>query len=345
MPSQLTKRIRKYPHMHDEDYAISRFGNARKMAPLVLPYCEGEQRRILYQITEYDPLLDSSNMSIQDWTRIAEDIRQSYEFFDGFVILHGTDTLAYTASALSFMFENLGKTVVITGSQIPIFETRTDGKDNFTSALILAGNYIIPEVCVLFNAKLFRGNRTVKLSTSSLDAFGSPNVPPLAQIGIQIEIDFKLIFRPCGVDKFTVNSNLNENVAVLRIFPNIPTSTVKAFLQPPMEGVVLETFGAGNIPTNRMELLDLFKASSSRGLIIINVTQCNVGCVSEIYETGRLLMECGVIPGYDMTTEAALTKLSYVLGKASTREERLQVNCEAYEFEFNLNKFLSIIFR
>jgi 60kDa lysophospholipase len=144
LPNELVKRIRRYPHMHDEDYAQKRYGNASRMAPLVLPYVQGENRRIVYTITEYEPLLDSSNMSINDWVRIAEDIQQSYEFYDGFVVLHGTDTLSYTASALSFMLENLGKTVIITGSQIPIFETRTDGKDNFMSALILAGNYVIP---------------------------------------------------------------------------------------------------------------------------------------------------------------------------------------------------------
>lgn len=182
-PNEFVRKIRQYPNMHDDAYASKRYGPAKNMAPLVLPFVEGEHRRILYQICEYEPLLDSSNMGVIDWVRIANDIKQSYEFFDGFVVLHGTDTLCYTASALSFMFENLGKTVILTGSQIPIFETRTDGKDNFTSALILAGNYVIPEVCVFFNSRLFRGNRTIKVSSGSLDAFNSPNAAPLAKMG------------------------------------------------------------------------------------------------------------------------------------------------------------------
>lgn len=222
------------------------------------------------------------------------------------MVLHGTDTLSYTASALSFMFENLGKTVIITGSQIPIFETRTDGKDNLMSALIIAGNYVIPEVCVFFNAKLFRGNRTIKVSSVSLDAFDSPNVAPIAKMGINVEIDYRLIFRPCTVAKFAVNSKLDENVGILRIFPNMPTQTIKAFLQPPMLGVVLQTFGAGNIPCNRQDLTDVLKDATDRGVIIVNCTQCITGSVSEIYETGRHLVDCGVIPGYDMVTFIAL---------------------------------------
>ena len=217
-------------------------------------------------------------------------------------MLHGTDTLSYTASALSFMLENLGKTVIITGSQIPIFETRTDGKDNFMSALIIAGNYVIPEVCVFFNSKLFRGNRTIKVSSASLDAFDSPNVPCIAKMGINVEIDYRLIFRPCKVAKFTVHSVLDENVGLLRIFPNMPTATIKAFMQDPMRGVVLQTFGSGNIPSNRQDLTDVLRDATERGIIIVNCTQCISGSVAEIYETGRQLVDCGVIAGFDMVS-------------------------------------------
>jgi len=189
-------KIRQTCTMHDEPYSQSRFGHLaqNKDSPLVLPHVQ-DHRRIIYTIYEYEPLLDSSNMTMDDWVQIATHIQDSYADFEGFVVLHGTDTMAFTASALSFMLENLGKPVIITGSQIPCFETRSDGRDNFVGALILAGNYHIPEVCVYFRHQLMRGNRTIKVSASNLDAFQSPNMRPLVEVGIDISVDYRAINR------------------------------------------------------------------------------------------------------------------------------------------------------
>lgn len=316
IPHAMETNIRRYPHMHDEDYAVKRFAN-NFTQPLVLPECQGERRRVVYWVYEYDPLLDSSNMTMDDWIRVAKDIREVYELFDGFVVLHGTDTLSYTASALSFMLENLGKPVVITGSQIPLFETRSDGRDNFISSLIMAGSYSIPEVAVFFNNKLYRGNRTTKVSTGSLQAFDSPNMSPLATAGIAIHVDYRSVYRPTSLEKFKVFDRLNRNVGLLRIFPSISAETVRAFLQPPMAGVVIQTYGAGNMPSNRKDIMEELRKATERGVIIVNITQCMHGAVDAIYETGQALVDSGVLAGMDMTPEAALTKLSYVLAKTS----------------------------
>ena len=279
---------------------------------LVLPSIPNV-KRIAYTIQEYEPLLDSSNMSMDDWSRIAQDIGQVYSWYDGFVVLHGTDTLSYTASALSFMLQNLGKTVVVTGSQIPCFETRSDGRDNIIGALIIAGNYTIPEVTVYFDNKLLRGNRTIKVSAGNLHAFDSPNLAPLAKVGIDINVDFQTVLKPVSLAKFQVEQNLCKNVAMLRIFPSIMADMIKHFLKPPIEGVVLQCYGAGNIPSNRKDILEAITEGTRRGVIILCVTQCSHGGVGAVYETGKALLTAGAIPGSDLTPEAALAKLAHVL--------------------------------
>uniref|UniRef100_A0A670ZBT5 asparaginase n=1 Tax=Pseudonaja textilis TaxID=8673 RepID=A0A670ZBT5_PSETE len=261
-----------------------------------------QDKRIIYTILELSPLLDSSNMTPSEWDKIA-----NYEKYDGFVILHGTDTMAYTSSALSFMCENLGKTVILTGSQIPIYELRNDGRANLLGALLIAGQFVIPEVCLYFDNKLYRGNRVTKMDAGSFSAFSSPNLPPLANA--------ETIWRANTMKKFEIHMNMNSNVGLLRLFPGITATAVRAFLQSPMEGIVLETYGSGNAPNNCPELLDLLRKATDSNVVILNCTQCLRGSVSSVYATGKTLMDAGVIPGGDMTPEAALAKLSYVLSK------------------------------
>ncbi|KAI2654541.1 60 kDa lysophospholipase [Labeo rohita] len=314
-PNALVKTLRKLPILHDKKYAEkTKLYECYKPEDktLVLPKSKLD-KRVVYTFLEYSPLLDSSNMTPNDWTTIGKDIEKYYQEYDGFVVLHGTDTMAYTASALSFMCENLGKPVILTGSQVPIFETRNDGRDNLVGALLIAGQFNIPEVCLYFHHKLYRGNRVTKVDSGSFKAFASPNLPPLANSEVDININWDTVWRPSTISKFTVYTEMNHNVGLLRLFPGITADT--AFLKAPMEGVILETYGSGNAPDNRPDLLDEIHKATKRGLIMVNCTQCLRGTVTISYATGQALSKAGVVAGFDMTPEAALSKLSYVLAK------------------------------
>lgn len=265
--------------------------------------------------------IDSSEIQPQHWVHIAEIICDSYEKYDGFVVLHGTDTMAYTASALSFMLENLAKPVVLTGSQLPIGMIRTDGKENLISAIEIAASGRVPEVCIFFENELLRGNRTSKYNAEHFRAFRSDNYPPLAQAGIHITYNEELILKPTG-KPLALHKKLDANIAVLRIFPGMTKAYVESMLN--MKGlraVVLQTYGSGNAPSMSW-FLELLQSAVNKEIILLNISQCNTGTVDmSTYEAGRRLMQAGVLSGYDSTTEAALAKLMYLLGRYDKVEE------------------------
>jgi len=268
-----------------------------------------------YIVKEYQPLLDSSNMTVSDWNRIAEDIADNYVNFDGFVIFHGTDTMAYTASALSFMLEHLGKPVILTGSQIPLSEVRNDAVDNVITSLWLCAHQPINEVCVYFNQCLLRGNRAQKVSCQRFKAFDSPNFPHLADIGIDIELTTELL-HPRSTKPFHLQTVREHFIANVRLFPGFTTDVLAYILQQPIHGLVLETYGAGNAPNNDLRFLQLLKEACLRGVVIVNCSQCRHGRVEmSQYATGSSLKEAGLISGHDMTPEAAHCKLLYLLSK------------------------------
>ncbi|WP_318474723.1 asparaginase [Photobacterium leiognathi] len=268
-----------------------------------------------FTIHEYAPLIDSSDMTPADWQRIADDIKDNYDKYDGFVILHGTDTMAYTASALSFMFENLDKPVIVTGSQIPLVELRSDGQSNLLNALHIAANYPINEVTVFFNNQLIRGNRSTKAHADGFGAFISPNLPPLLEAGINITVNnvTELNKKPEG--QFKVHNITPQPIGVITMYPGISPEVIRNTLRQPVNAMILLTFGVGNAPQNK-ELLEQLKEASDRGVIVMNLTQCLSGKVNMGgYATGCALADAGVLSGYDMTPEAALAKLHFLLSQ------------------------------
>ncbi len=285
---------------------------------------------------QFDPAIDSSDIHPGFWKRIADTIEKNYDNYDGFVILHGTDTMAYSASALSFMLENLSKPVIFTGSQLPIGTLRTDAKENLITSIEIAaayenGNPIVPEVCIYFESKLYRGNRTTKVNAEHFNAFQSANYPYLAKAGVDLVYNREFVRYPKSIEPLIVHRAFSDQITILKLFPGINRKYMDTILSiDNLKAVILETYGSGNAPSEDW-FIKRIKKAVNRGIILLDVTQCNRGSVElGRYETSRSLLEVGVVGGYDITTEAAATKLMILLAQ----------NLEPTEIKMLLNKSL-----
>ena len=282
------------------------------------------------KVISYKPSIDSSNMNPKIWTQIGKTVEDNYQKFDGFVILHGSDTMAYTASALSFILENLNKPVILTGSQLPSGVPRTDAKENLITAIEIAastrdGKAEVPEVAVYFEYQLYRGNRTHKVNAEHFEAFESVNYPALAEAGVHLKFNRRYT-QNTNDEKLIVHKKFNPNIGVLKLYPGITEVTINSILSAPkIEAVILETFGSGNAPTYTWFLAAIKKATT-KGILILNVSQCQGGSVElGRYETSKALKDMGVLSAYDMTFEAAITKLMFVLEYTKDIEKRIEL--------------------
>jgi L-asparaginase len=317
-------------------YTGGTFGMAYNSEGVLIPFDFGlilehlpTLRNLALEITviSFENPIDSSNIDPEHWQVLSKIIHENYENQDGFVVLHGTDTMAFTASALSFMLEGLGKPVIFTGAQLPISEPRSDARENLITALEVAsakkdGKPLVPEVCIYFDYELLRGNRSKKVESMQFDAFDSGNYPPLAKAGVKIDYNFSVI-RQHQQQPLSLRSKIDPNISILKLFPGIPPATIEAILRTKdLKAVILETYGSGNAPTSEI-LIKALKEAMSRGIIVLNISQCPGGMVTQgRYETSRELQRLGVIGGSDMTTEAAVTKLMLLLGEYGPERTR-----------------------
>lgn len=275
-----------------------------------------------WDMIEFDPLLDSSNIAVAQWNQIGRAIRDQYDEYDGFVVLHGTDTMAYTASALSFMLEGLAKPVVLTGSQIPLCKLRSDARDNLITSILIAGAGNVKEVCLYFGGKLMRGNRSTKASADGLIAFDSPSYHLLAEAGIDIKYNVASLLSPSLKAHFHLTEFKQVSIGVLKVFPGIQFSLFESIMTESLKGIVLETFGAGNIPSYDDALLPIIRKAFENGTIVTVCSQCQSGTVTlGAYATSSALTKAGAVSGYNMTTEAAVAKLYYLFSLGLPRDE------------------------
>lgn len=292
-----------------------------------------------FTINEYQPLIDSSNMTPSDWQRIADDIKAHYDDYDGFVVLHGTDTMAYTSSALSFMFENLSKPIIVTGSQIPLSQLRSDGQVNVLNALYIAANYPINEVGLFFNNKLYRGNRSIKAYADGFNAFDSPNMPPLLEAGININLIAGQISSCLELAQPVIVRDITpQPIGVVHLYPGISSDVVDNVIRQPVKALILRSYGVGNAPQDSALLACLAKAKQQE-VVVINCSQCIKGTVNMSgYATGNALSQAGVISGYDMTLESTLTKLHYLLSQKLSYDEVCRLMQENLRGELTLTQ-------
>ena len=308
--------------VQDESGALQPFAMDRIYDALpILHRCD-----YLIESCQLDRIIDSSNMTPEFWVDIADIVERRYNDYDGFVVLHGTDTMAYTASALSFMFKNLSKPIVLTGSQLPLGMLRSDGRENIICALeIASGQQInIPEVTVFFQSHLYRGNRSTKVSAENFDAFSSFNYPSLATAGIKITYKERLIL-PVPDGELKIRKHFDRRIAVLKLFPGITENVVRSIVETPdLQGLIIETFGSGNAPTEQW-FIDTLQSALNRGIIVFNVTQCKAGAVQmRQYQASCDMDRIGVIGGHDITIEAAVTKLMYLLGNFPDDKDKVR---------------------